>query len=116
MKLLKALWLPLGLMLISVCLCIIHYVFIIAVWFFYRDMKSRYIEYKFYVNRPPFKRYMRLMKGSWCQRNVMIAIHPESKKYYYELGYRWFTMFPDYLVENPMAFFKPSNIKRTFFK
>lgn len=41
-----------------------------------------------------------MFRTSKCSRMVMTSIDPESKKYYYQLGYRWYHILPDEFFQN----------------
>lgn len=57
---------------------------------------------------------------SQCQRTACITaakelgIDKEAKKYFYDLGYRWHHLLPDFMVNDPFFFYKRYFWRKTF--
>lgn len=102
----SAVWLPLSLTLISgsiglICLFnmswISSLIFGLIAFAFTLDVIGRSKEY-IYLLRVYNKRkrlYWELFSSTRCAREVMTAIDPQAKQYYWLNGYRWYHVFPD---------------------
>lgn len=107
MKLLRALYFPTCLLLMSLIIMIVGcylmslpvtLIGVAAGTIFYLDVTGRYLDYK-YVSRLRHKDACLVAfsaRRSFCSRQVMIAVlGPSIALYYYNFGYRWYHIFPD---------------------
>ena len=89
------------------------------------DGYSRFQNYKqvkdqIYLNSLQ-ERMLKPMAKSSCQREAAIlagselGLEKEIKNYYYNLGYRWYHILPDFVFKNPLFFFTPLFWRTTFF-
>ena len=89
------------------------------------DARSRFQNYKLAKDQLyQFGYKERIIKPftkSRCQRDAVIMAcrqlgHSEICASYFErLGYRWYHLFPDVILNNPLILFNPNFIKSTFF-
>jgi len=90
------------------------------------DARSRFQNYKLvrdHLLQFGYKdRILKPFTKSRCQRDaVMMACrqlgHAKAcAAYFTRRGYRWYHLFPDVIVKNPLIFFNPNFIKTTFFE
>lgn len=60
-------------------------------------------------------RHFRLFRGSMCQRNMVIGLAGRKAAVYYKtIGYRWYHMLPDLLLQDPVRFFSPGFLRKNF--
>lgn len=88
------------------------------------DALSRYREFQ--RMRRIFHRYgwrpriLHLVASSRCQRDAALRAAretgwgPQAQDFYQALGYRWYHIFPDVIVANPLTFFCPQFLRSTF--
>lgn len=88
------------------------------------DGVSRYREYKrikaMFAKYGFNERILEPLARSRCQRDAaMLAAretgwdHP-ARRYFADLGYRWYHILPDTVVRNPLAFLRPSFLRTSF--
>lgn len=88
------------------------------------DALSRYREFKRvrgilarYGFRP---RVFGLLASSRCQRDAALlaaretGCRAQARRFFQEMGYRWYHILPDAIVANPLAFFHPWFLRSTF--
>lgn len=114
MKFLQAVWLPGSLAFLSsvlFLLCIAlpwPYASIgclvtgVSGTIFVLDLAGRMLDYDYLRDERLRARWRTRQTLLWerysktrCSRNVMVAVDPRAKSYYYMLGYRWYHFFPD---------------------
>lgn len=107
MKLLRALYFPTCLLLMSLTIMIVGcylmslpvtLIGVAAGTIFYLDVTGRYLDYKYVSSlRPKDARLIAFsQRRSFCSRQVMIAVlGPSTARYYHSMGYRWYHIFPD---------------------
>jgi hypothetical protein len=67
------------------------------------------------------KRIVKPLAKSNCQRLAaviaarQIGVERETRRFYYDLGYRWYHVLPDFVNANPLFIFHPFFWKSTFF-
>ncbi len=65
-------------------------------------------------------RVFTLVAGSRCQRDAALqAAHeaghgPRARRLFRALGYRWYHLLPDPVLQNPLAFFNPRFLRGSF--
>ena len=60
-------------------------------------------------------RHFKLFCQSMCQRNMIVGLAgKKAAAYYRAIGYRWYHMLPDILVNNPARFFSPAFLRKNF--
>ena len=120
-KILLALYPPLGCLLLALVTCIYSYGVSLTflTWFslffvllFILDTRGRYIDYK---TVKAFKCFSILgafrYRVSWCQRTVYVSIFPEAARVYHLWGYRWYHLTPDDIFTT-----KSSLLKANFYR
>lgn len=88
------------------------------------DGLARYREYlrikrliRLFGFRP---RILHSIAGSRCRRDAALAAASESghrnhaAEYFKSLGYRWYHLMPDKIIDNPLYFFNPRFLRSTF--
>lgn len=88
------------------------------------DGYSRYREYRrlkgILVRRGYSPRLLRPVAFSRCQRDAAVQAARElghgdcARRYFHSLGYRWYHLLPDRVVDNPLRFFDPRFLRTTF--
>ncbi len=88
------------------------------------DGYSRYREYarlKTILRRRGFsQRLLRPLSTSRCQRDAALQAARElgrgdcARHFFRSLGYRWYHLLPDLVVDNPLRFFDPQYLRTTF--
>lgn len=88
------------------------------------DALSRFQEFKRLLNiihRYGFRaRFFKLFASSRCQRDAALAaarqagICPQAREYFNSLGYKWYHILPDTIIQNPLRFFHPAFLMATF--
>lgn len=89
------------------------------------DAYSRYQNYKMVkdlFHKNGFRRLIiKPFSKSQCQRDAVkeaaqqLQIYSPVKKYFHELGYRWYHIIPSVLIENPLLIFTRNYWITTFF-
>lgn len=88
------------------------------------DAFSRYREYRrikrMLANRGWDRRIFLLVAGSRCQRDAALQAARETglgcraRRLFRALGYRWYHLFPDAVLKNPLMFFHPRFLRSSF--
>ena len=88
------------------------------------DAFSRFREFKrikAIFSRKGFNpRILKVVSTSRCQRDAALLAAKEAgfkhhaRRYFKELGYRWYHILPDAIVKNPLYFFNPRFLQTTF--
>ncbi|OBQ57482.1 hypothetical protein [Halodesulfovibrio spirochaetisodalis] len=88
------------------------------------DAFSRFREFKrikaIFSRRGFNPRILKLVSTSRCQRDAALLAAKETgckhlaATYFKKMGYRWYHIIPDAIVENPMHFFNPVFLRTTF--
>lgn len=88
------------------------------------DALSRFREYqrvRAILSRYGFRRRaLRPVSTSRCQRDAALlaaeesGVRQQARRYFRDLGYRWYHILPDRIVSNPLYFFHPDFLKATF--
>ena len=100
MNIIRAIHIPLTIMLISLSLSIFSGLFLIISLIFLLDVMGRYQDYvkltRIYESNPTVtKSLWNMFSYTRCSREVMIAVDPEAKNFYSLLGYKWYHFLPD---------------------
>ncbi|MEF2144898.1 MAG: hypothetical protein V3573_05590 [Desulfovibrionaceae bacterium] len=88
------------------------------------DAVARFIDYqriRTLLERYGFReRVFRVVASSRCQRDAALLAarqtghHPQARKFFRDLGYRWYHLLPDKIANNPFQFFNPSFLRQAF--
>ena len=88
------------------------------------DALSRFQEFRrmlAIMHRYGFRtRFFKLFASSRCQRDAalvaakQVGLCPQAKAYFKSLGYKWYHILPDTIVQNPLRFFHPGFLMTTF--
>ena len=88
------------------------------------DGWSRYQDYKRakdqFFNYGLSTKILNQYSTSQCQRSACttaareLGYGSEAKEYYRKLGYRWYHLLPDFMVDDPFFFYKKTFWRRTF--
>ncbi len=80
-----------------------------------------YLRFKRIFLRYGFRqRLLRRTSGSRCQRDAILLAARQTgydqqlKRLFRQLGYRWYHILPDPIVDNPLNLFKPEFLRTTF--
>lgn len=115
-QLLKAIWLPVTITLLSLIGVIFTkfwMIFGVAAILFACDSIGRFADYIYLKTAYREKKhllYWGLFSHTRCSRNVMIAIDPRSRDFYKVLGYKWYHFLPDKnyrLNKNWLTLYRP---------
>jgi len=74
---------------------LIHPIFLLGVPVLILDIRARHIEYLKYRDLEWRFQYAYTLRRSWCARGVAQSIWPDARKFYENLGYRWWHVLPD---------------------
>ncbi|MGX9364788.1 hypothetical protein ACTVJH_01955 [Desulfoplanes sp. PS50] len=88
------------------------------------DALSRFQEFRrllVIMHRYGFRpRFFRLFASSRCQRDAALVAAKQvghsrvARDYFKSLGYKWYHILPDTIIQNPLRFFHPGFLKFTF--
>jgi hypothetical protein len=88
------------------------------------DALSRFQEFRrllAMMRRYGFRpRLFRLFASSRCQRDAALVAAKQvghsrmARDYFRSLGYKWYHILPDTIIQNPLRFFHPGFLKSTF--